>query len=45
MENNNSDSPGETDTLALTDDEMLDVTDALLLTDGDTLGDAVDEAV
>lgn len=40
--NNSSDSPDESDTLALTGGEVLGVTDALPLTDGDKLGDAVD---
>ena len=42
---NTPDPPGETGTLALTDVEVLVETDALALTDGDRLGDAVDEAV
>ena len=42
---NTPDPPGEIGTLALTDGEVLVETDALALTDGDRLGDAVDEAV
>ena len=42
---NTPDPPGETGTLALTDGEVLVETDALALSDGDRLGDAVDEAV
>lgn len=42
---NTPDPPGVTGTLALTDDEVLVETDALALTDGDRLGEAVDEAV
>ena len=39
-------SPDESDTLALTDGEVLGITaDALALIDGDKLGNAVDEAV
>ena len=41
---NSSNLPDESDTLALTDGEVLGETDALALTDGDKLDDAVDEA-
>ena len=40
--NNYSDSPDESDTLALTNCEVVGVTDALPLTDGGKLSDAVD---
>ena len=43
--NNSSDSPDESDTLTLTGGEVLGVTDALPLTDGSKLGDAVDGPV
>ena len=39
--NNYSDSPDESDTLALIGGEVLGLTDALPLTDGGKLGDAV----
>ena len=42
---NSSDSPNKTGKLALTDGEVLGVTDALALTDGDKLGHARDETV
>lgn len=42
---NSSDSPNKTGKLALTDGEVLGVTDALALADGDKLGHARDKAV
>ena len=42
---NSSHSPDESDTLALTEGEVLGETGVLELTDGDKLGDAVDGVV
>ena len=42
---NTSNSPDESDTLALTDGEVLGEADALPLADGDKLNDAAGEAV
>ena len=42
---NSSNSPDESDMLALTEGEVLGETGVLALTDGDKLGDAVDEVV
>ena len=42
---NSSDSPEKTGKLALTDSGVIGVTDALALTDGNTLGDTRDEAL
>ena len=42
---NSLNSPDESDTLALTEGKVLGETGVLVLTDGDKLGDAVDEVV
>ena len=44
-ESNSSNSPDESDTLAMTDGEVLGETAALALTDGDKRNDAAGEAV